>query len=199
MRAFSSSLRLLFWREVDRKSCGGYLNTPPAVPPLFPRAVAPPSRLSASFSPHLSAAQSAARVARCLTSCPANFTGEHRWSDRVCRASKREDESRVLELVVGLVVLAEPECLDPRSGAGGAVRVRRRSRGPAAAARLGLLRRAAAERLRAVLQRLLRQSLRELNLQLEKFPHLTPMFIHQSPRCAQETGSKQLSEPNPTH
>lgn len=89
MRVFSSSLRLLFWREVDRKSCGGYLNTPPAVPPLFPRAVAPPSRLSASFSPHLSAAQSAARVARCLTSCPANFTGEPRWSDRVCRASKR--------------------------------------------------------------------------------------------------------------
>lgn len=100
---------------------------------------------------------------------------------------------------MGLVVLAEPECLDPSSGAGGAVRVRRRSRGPAAAARLGLLRRAAAERLPAVLQRLLRQSLRELNLQLEKFPHLTPMFIHQSPICAQESGFKQLSEPNPTH
>lgn len=92
---------------------------------------------------------------------------------------------------MGLVVLAEPECLDPSSGGGGAVRVRRRSRGPAAAARLGLLRRAASEPLRAVLQRLLRQSLRELNLQLRKFPHLTPMFIHQSPRSAQESRLNQ--------
>lgn len=77
-------------QKVDRKSCGCYLNAPPGCCPhcssihsSLPRASpspsvrlrAPPDRLSVSPA--------------ALTSCPASFTGEPRWSDRVCRALER--------------------------------------------------------------------------------------------------------------